>query len=300
MPAAPAWMLECIDGAVPCEVAFGGAGKGSEGLRVGRAVQPPELFEALLPNEGVRFTVSREHFLVTPLEKCASDCEPEFRLTNLSSKGTLLNGVTVHGEAEFHIGDLIGIGCLESSSGARPALQFRVRATDREAVTEVRNEQAKGSTQKPLSIEATPVVKINVMSLPPPFTLECSSSLGLSPAALAKLPRSARVLQASCMQAQLRVGRTLQDQKFWADLLPDEALRNTVSREHFELSVEDCGLWLKNLSGAGTLVNGQRILEQAWVQPGDVIGIGAAPQHEVPSLSFRLLSDVDTPQGVSM
>merc|ERR1740129_2007183 len=56
--------------------------------------------------------------------------------------------------------------------------------------------------------------------------------------------------------ALLRVGRALQPAAFWERLVPDDRLRNLISREHFEVLCDGSELVLDTLGSAGTLVNG--------------------------------------------
>jgi len=72
---------------------------------------------------------------------------------------------------------------------------------------------------------------------------------------------------------EFRVGRTVQELELWNRLVPDDALRNTISREHFRLRVDRTKLTLHNLSGGGTSVNGT-VVNETLLRIGDVIGIG--------------------------
>jgi pSer/pThr/pTyr-binding forkhead associated (FHA) protein len=65
----------------------------------------------------------------------------------------------------------------------------------------------------------------------------------------------------------------VQDLELWNQLVPDDALRNTISREHFRLRVDRTKLTLHNLSGGGTSVNGT-VVNETLLRIGDVIGIG--------------------------
>jgi len=67
-----------------------------------------------------------------------------------------------------------------------------------------------------------------------------------------------------------------------------------VSREHFEIVLEDGGLLLVNLSSAGTLVNNKGIHDSVRVLSGDRIGIGCDPQGGgAPTLCFGLTAACD-------
>merc|ERR1712183_521299 len=82
----------------------------------------------------------------------------------------------------------------------------------------------------------------------------------------------------------------------------DETMRNTVSREHFELAVEDCELCLLNLSGAGTLVNGKGILDRVRVESRDVISVRTSMHDDTPILSFSLTvagHQMESPEDVA-
>merc|ERR1712178_669757 len=96
------------------------------------------------------------------------------------------------------------------------------------------------------------------------------SAKGLLSSQLRQLSRSQRFVEASCDQARLRVGRSVQPPGFWATLLPDVALQNMISREHFEVTMETQGLLLKNLSSSGTWVNGKHVQETAWLKEGSI------------------------------
>mmetsp|Transcript_59931 Transcript_59931/g.118868 ORF Transcript_59931/g.118868 Transcript_59931/m.118868 type:complete len:652 (-) Transcript_59931:79-2034(-) len=137
-------------------------------------------------------------------------------------------------------------------------------------------------------LEGQPRVRVSIAALPPPFTLECSTSSCLLPSGLALLPRMLRILEASCLQAQLRVGRAVQPSGFWEALLPDESTRISVSREHFEILVEEDNLVLVNLSAAGTCVNNKRILDRVPVLAGDRISVGTSRDGGGPAIMFCL------------
>merc|ERR1719440_2288450 len=102
------------------------------------------------------------------------------------------------------------------------------------------------------------------------------------------MSRAERFLEASCNDARLKVGRSVQPQTFWANLLPDTAVQNMISREHFEVTMESQGILLKNLSSSGTWVNGNRITDNSWLQSGAVIGLGSVPNDAAPILGFQL------------
>jgi len=114
------------------------------------------------------------------------------------------------------------------------------------------------------------------------------SSRGLSPFQLGNLAREERLLEASCAQALLKVGRGVQLAAFWAALLPDQAMRNTVSREHFQIEFDELDLCLLNFSSTGTIVNRKLIHDRVRVQDGDVISIGWSSHDPTPMVHFRL------------
>jgi len=82
----------------------------------------------------------------------------------------------------------------------------------------------------------------------------------------------------------------MQAPEFWSSLVPDETLRNAVSRQHFEISSKGEKLMLTNLSLAGTLVNGHMVQQQHKVQHGDVVAIPLHGRvHEAPPIvQFRV------------
>merc|ERR1712008_510743 len=73
-----------------------------------------------------------------------------------------------------------------------------------------------------------------------------------------------------------------------------------VAPEHFELTMDSEGMLLKNMGSAGTLVNGLRVYNEARVQPGDVVGMGAPVATSSGGLlSFRLGSFDFDPDAVT-
>ncbi|CAK0788480.1 unnamed protein product [Prorocentrum cordatum] len=104
-----------------------------------------------------------------------------------------------------------------------------------------------------------------------PFALECTQSRGLLGRELERLPARLRVLEASGCPPGLRLGRAVQPPAFWQALLPREDLRNTVSREHFELAPQGGELRLTNRSVFGTLVNNELVTGEVAVRDGDTI-----------------------------
>jgi len=144
-------------------------------------------------------------------------------------------------------------------------------------------------------VASAAVMRIAVQGLPPPFSLVCIASRCLALPALLRLPHGTRALEASCSRAELHVGRTHQPPELWLALLPDEASRQMVQDEHFEILVEDFGLTLRNLCSAGTLVNGRRVTtDPVLVHSGSIIGLCSA-DHGGPLVSFRLGTFGDDP-----
>merc|ERR1712232_540493 len=133
------------------------------------------------------------------------------------------------------------------------------------------------------------VVRINSRVLPPPFCLECVSARGMTASQLRKLSRADRFLEATCDQARLRVGRSVQPPAFWNMLLPDTTIQNAISREHFEVTMEERGILLKNLSSAGTWVNGRPTQDSVLLNAGAIIGLGSTPDDKTPVLGFQLV-----------
>jgi len=76
----------------------------------------------------------------------------------------------------------------------------------------------------------------------------------------------------------LRVGRQVQRLDLWERVVPDEANRNTISREHCEIHISsgtgDPTFMLKNLSKIGTRVNGTVVQREKPIRAADIIGIG--------------------------
>ncbi|CAK0889920.1 unnamed protein product [Prorocentrum cordatum] len=116
-------------------------GSGSQLLRVGRAVQPMPLWEALLPDEATRNTISRNHFEVVAMP---GEADRAATLSNLSSLGTLVNGACVHGQAPLRVGDTVGLGFAAGppqgasaggSEGGRPAQLDRLQCDGIDSVS---------------------------------------------------------------------------------------------------------------------------------------------------------------------
>lgn len=146
------------------------------------------------------------------------------------------------------------------------------------------------------------MVRVSAGALPPPFALEVVWSAALAEDSLRALPLPSRLLEAPCAPAELRVGLAAQAADFWAEVLPDAALRSLVAPEHFELSADGPGLLLRSLaadsspSAPAVSVNGKALSVDepsseggaTAVTGGDVIGIGTTTQPSV--LHFRIIA----------
>ena len=86
-------------------------------------------------------------------------------------------------------------------------------------------------------------------------------------------------------EAPLRLGRALQPSK-WLKMVPDEVLRNTISRAHLELRQQKDQLLVRNLSPGGSVLNGC-ILEEALLREGDILGLGHRDASQ-PAVQFRV------------
>lgn len=136
------------------------------------------------------------------------------------------------------------------------------------------------------------------------FTLECVFSEMVQ---LHGCPRERRLIvhdlpSEDCCGPQfpsLSVGRVFQTELF-DGLVVSDAARSTISREHFQMSIEGnptaCAFWLTNLSGNGTYVNDTHLQargERAAVRGGDIITLartatGPDGPFQVRFLEFRL------------
>lgn len=99
---------------------------------------------------------------------------------------------------------------------------------------------------------------------------------------LARLPEEKKLIEFSKTRDRLVVGRNKQATTLWEALVPDGRLRNTVSREHFEITaVQEDGVQvfvLKALSANGLMVN-QEFLDSRnapkRLQHGDILAFAA-------------------------
>lgn len=95
-------------------------------LRVGRTVQPTSVWQALVPDERLQNTISREHF------KIVYQASGGFELENVSAGGTLVNGKRLTGRSPIRNGDLVGVG-LATPEG-HPVLTLRFLCNNGEGV----------------------------------------------------------------------------------------------------------------------------------------------------------------------
>eukprot|EP00435_Cladocopium_sp_Y103_P069048 s265_g32.t1 len=148
--------------------------------------------------------------------------------------------------------DIISAGYIDCEYGRRPALQLKVCVTPKDPSAQ------------------------NAMGAP-------GSGLCLS-----SLDSAAKLFPGPT--GSIRVGRSMQAPEFWSSLVPDETLRNAVSRQHFEIASKGGKLMLTNLSLAGTLLNGHMVQQHHKVQHGDVVAIPLHGRvHEAPPIvQFRV------------
>lgn len=83
----------------------------------------------------------------------------------------------------------------------------------------------------------------------------------------------------------LRLGRALQP-GLWLKMVPDEVVRNTISRAHLEVKQQKDQLLVRNLSPGGTVLNGS-MLEEAVLRDGDILGLGHRDASQ-PAVQFRV------------
>lgn len=221
----------------------------ADAVRVGRTVQSADAWFRLLPDETARNTISRTHFEV--VRNCTAG-RNSFQLRNLSARGTILNGALVQTvEVGIKDGDIIGMGLIETEYGSKPALQFRVCL--------LKEDLSPGTLG--FCLCRTCPVNEN----------PATSHLFAGPSGL------------------LRVGRAMQPREFWQAAVPDEALRNAVSREHFQVHPSACGALLVNLSSAGTLLNGTLVQQQSVIQSGDEVAVPHPRPGRSPIVRFHVV-----------
>lgn len=174
-----------------------------------------------------------------------------FQLRNLSARGTILNGALVQSvEVGIKDGDIIGMGLIETEYGSKPALQFRVSLS--------KDDVAPGT----LGFCLCRIGPVNENSE--------TTRLFAGPSGL------------------LRVGRSMQPREFWQAAVPDEALCDAVSREHFQVHPSACGAVLVNLSSSGTLVNGTLVQQQSAIRSGDEVAVPHPRPGRYPIVRFHV------------
>jgi hypothetical protein len=286
-------------------------------------MSPKDFLASLVEDPALLNCISREHFQLELMWRFPEEAL-EVSVQNLSAVGTIIDGALVQDRQavrrRLDQGDSsvqIALPRPTEQLPVAPILEFQLRRCDDaeelplllpglEATPLVQPTptpvQVPSTVPPPVpvpSVAAAPspranIVKINIAALPPPFSLQCITARGWSNSKFRQLSRAESFLEASCTQAKLRVGRSVQPPVFWATLLPDTALQNVISREHFEVTVEDHGLLLRNLSASGTWVNGAHTKDAAWLKAGDVVGVGSTPDDPTPVLSFRLVEVLDS------
>lgn len=208
---------------------------------------------------------------------------------------TALSLCELEAESETHVplhaGGIAQIGQLEFNQQEKTTVAVGAAVTLTSSVLESDVDMVPDMLLQPVDFiqSAASQVRIDAGSLPPPFGIFCVSSQGLQANKLLELPQSDLLLEASCGTAEIHVGLGFQPASFWSTLLPDEALRSTISHEHFEVSMEASGLRLKNLSLSGTRVNGRRVDAHVDILSGDLIEIGMDQDGgDAPVLAFRV------------
>jgi len=271
-PAIAAWSLFCLDGAVPCTLTPDGAS--DTALKVGREVQKLDFWEALVPDEVRRNTVSRQHF-----ELLASG--GSFTLSNLSSIGTSVNGTLVTAQAQVRKGDVIGIG---GPSASKPVLRFRFDLGDEDA-----SPSSPSDSPHANAIERRDTSEDSASTCL--FRLECVSVCGRQPEEIGAVANIGSAFAAP-PSGLLKVGRQVQCLHLWERLVPDETQRNKISREHFEVSCSSQGeASVMAISATGVLVNGVRATERLVIRPGDIVAVPDPQCAGAAIISFRFMAD---------
>lgn len=290
------WLLPGANGTGPTVLNKQLLAGPSGAVRVGRAMQPIEFWQTLVPDESLRNAISREHFDVCPTADGVM-------LINRSIAGTLHNGVLVQHQTRVNSGDVLAIP-LHNQPKEPPIVQFRLECAaipdpDFEDGAAPRLLGAKaGSVDAALSPkekEAADVVKIAVDALPPPFSLECVAARGAEGRDLEQLPMASRVLAASFSQVELSVGSSHQSGDFWELLLKDPALRTQILPLHFRLEMAQLsdGPMLILDAHAATELNGKLVEGKAPVLQNDLISIAGTTNgltDDVPLVCFRVNS----------
>ena len=234
-------------------------------VQVGRALQPLEFWQALVPDEALRNAISRTHFAISPKDT-------SLLLVNLSVAGTLLNGQMVQQEAEVKDGDMLAIP-LHRRPGAPPIVQFRIDCPSLLATTpssglakEAANTRAVASPQKCPNRDSPDVVHVNPGLLPPPFTIHCISACGE--------PLN-YILAASSSEACISVGSDFQDSGFWSAVLKERP--HKLAPHYFQLflshGASDSHLQLILHVHVATQLNGVKVSDMQPVAHEDLISI---------------------------
>eukprot|EP00931_Biecheleriopsis_adriatica_P058288 TRINITY_DN34653_c0_g1_i1.p1 TRINITY_DN34653_c0_g1~~TRINITY_DN34653_c0_g1_i1.p1 ORF type:complete len:445 (-),score=84.55 TRINITY_DN34653_c0_g1_i1:295-1515(-) len=270
----------------PLQLAAGPSGV----LRVGRSMQPPEFWQAAVPEEARRNAVSREHFEVR------QGLEGGATLLNLSAAGTLLNGTLVRQQSCIQPGDLLAVPDHRNPH-APPIISFQVAEAGPDA-----GPDANIPSEDPIKVvdsmapekpcrESSAVVRIAVDALPAPFRLRCVASCALAATDLEQLPEALRRVEASFAQAELCMGRSQQPQEFWEALLPNAALREQLLARHLHLAMREGqqgpALVLHALGPCE--VNGMAVAEEIAVKHGDLLTMSIDLQRQrQPIIQFRV------------
>ena len=264
----------------------------SGAVRVGRALQPLEFWQTLVPDETLRNAISREHFDVCPTADGVV-------LINRSIAGTLHNGVLVQQQTRVNSGDVLAIP-LHNQPREPPIVQFRLECAahpdpdfEDGAPPRLLGAKAGSVDASPLpEKEAVDVVKIAVDALPPPFSLECVAARGVEGRDLEQLPTASRILAASFSQVEISVGSSHQPGDFWEMLLKDPALHTQILPLHFRLEMAQLsdGPMLILDAHAATELNGKLVEGKAPVLQNDLISIAGTTgvTDDVPLVCFRI------------
>ncbi|CAK9036880.1 unnamed protein product [Durusdinium trenchii] len=255
-------------------------------VRVGRALQPPEFWQSIVPDEALRNAISRSHFEISPTP------DGQIVLVNLSVAGTLLNGNMVQQDHTVKDGDLVGIP-LHRRPGVPPIVQFRVECGHPPYPAGLHPSEKEPIAMKVTDSNVTPrpvaspqngqsntgdVVQVPQGTLPSPFLLQCISA---DPS-----EDSVCTLAAPFAQACISVGSDFLDQTFWTRVLQDRTPAKLESL-YFRLfmSQRDGTPTLILHAHAATKLNGVAATGQQPVVHDDVIGI---VDGDEPFLCFRV------------
>lgn len=297
------WRLESADGTPAITLPLGDdLAQVSERcwrlLRVGRASQSVQTWEHLLPDEVVRNTVSREQFELLGRTDSSDESELqfcEFILKNLSGRGTSLNGDVVHHEAVVAVGDVISVGVVTTEYGSRPAVQFRFvqRPVSATAAEAYRDLQLAATMPCMLGMVVPDIIEAKGQALcDEAWCLVCVAAAGRPREDLAHSEVVLPFVPAGGEACQvLRVGRAVQPMGWWEELVRDTALRNAVSRDHFEVRLDAAGVaYLEGRGAAGTWLNGVPVSGRSTVRLGDIIAV-PRPRESAPGdpiVQFRV------------